>query len=292
MSQPGAPLTAPQRQQLVARIGQAVAAAAPRGWRRLEIEYRAAGRHVEVDLGVTGQDGVTRPAQPPAAAVRLLSDLRAGMYQRGRGTWLGATLTFAPGQPPRLDVVLDNEPEWRRQPPPIGFRDELRFFPRAERYLPEWLLLRADGAPVAGEPPRFPSAGPSAVDEGVPRTPRVYDGFDDSGMPLVERPALSRAERERVLAYLDAAPVVLAARGYDTDPFEPRRPASVPLTFRTDGAWVWPGAVAYHLREHEIAPDPELLTHIRARDFVVPEVGEPARELAIAAITGSPSTTD
>jgi hypothetical protein len=44
--------------------------------------------------------------------------------------------------------------------------------------------------------------------------------------------------------------------------------------------------VAYYLREHEVAPDPELLTHIRALRFTMPEVDEPARELALAAITG------
>ena len=46
------------------------------------------------------------------------------------------------------------------------------------------------------------------------------------------------------------------------------------------------GAVAYYLREHDIAPDPELLTHIRASRFTMPEVDEPTRKRAVAAITG------
>ncbi|WP_199433274.1 ferredoxin [Qaidamihabitans albus] len=276
MSRPPVPLTAEQQQQLVQQIGYAFATAAPRGWRQLRAEYRAVGRHIEVDAVITGPDGVPRPARPPEPAVRLLGTLRSGMYRPGRGTWLGAVLVFDPAEGPRAEFGIDAEPRWRRVPPPVGFQDELRFFPRADEYIPDWFRLRA-GLPAAGPEPGL-------------RTPRVYDGLDEAGRPVVERPPLAPAERDRVLGYLEAAPVVLAARSYDDDVFDPGRPPSVPLNFRTDGTWVWPGAVAYYLREHEVAPDPDLLTHIRARNFTVPEVGEPARELAVAAVTGQPST--
>ena len=43
------------------------------------------------------------------------------------------------------------------------------------------------------------------------------------------------------------APVVLAARSNGDDAFAPGRTDVVPLNFRTDGSWVWPGAVAYYL---------------------------------------------
>ena len=63
------------------------------------------------------------------------------------------------------------------------------------------------------------------------------------------------------------------------------------MNFRTDGAWAWPGAVAYYLREHGVPPDPDLVAHIRARRFTAPsEVPEPAKDLALAAITGESST--
>ncbi|MEC3979848.1 ferredoxin [Amycolatopsis sp. H20-H5] len=271
MSQPPAPMNAAQQHQFVWRIGQALAAATPPGWRQLRVEYRAAGRHIEADLLITGSDGLPRTAQPPAAVVALLGTLRSAMYQPGRGTWLGAILVFGPANVLSADFLPDLEPPWRRVPPPIGFADELRFFPRAEQHIPDWLRARAQLS-------LSPSPGM--------RTPRIYDGLDASGRPVVNREPLTPAERERVLAYLDAAPVVLAARSYDTDAFDPDRPAAVPLNFRTDGSWTWPGAVAYYLREHELAPDPELLTHIRAARFTLPEVGEPARDLALAAITG------
>jgi hypothetical protein len=315
-------LTPEQRQRSIGQIGQVLAGSVPSGWRQLRAEYRAAGRHIEVDVIVTGPDGVARSVPPPPPVVQLLGNLRAGMYQPGRGTWLGVILVFDPVRPPHAEFVIDEEPRWRRLPPPVGFQDELRFFPRAEQFLPAWLRGRAGVAPGPAVPETLPAgsaeggegtatgggsaggsggtasgagsaegSGGTASGDGL-RTPRVYDGLDEAGRPVVDRAQLPPAERDRVLEYLDAAPVVLAARSYDTDAFDLTREPSVPLNFRTDGTWVWPGAVAYYLREHEVAPDPDLLTHIRARRFILPEVGEPIRDLAIVTVTGQPATED
>jgi hypothetical protein len=284
MSQPPVPLNAEQQRQLVGQIGQALVVALPPGWRQIRAEYRSAGRHVEADVVVTGPDGTPRPVPPPPEVLRLLGVLRTGMYQPGRGTWLAAVLVFGPANVLSADYQPDVEPRWRRPPPPIGFQDELRFFPRAEQFIPAWLRQRA-AAPVTAPVPALTATPPAETAEDL-RTPRVYDGLDESGRPVVNREPLPPAEKERVLAYLDGAPVVLASRTSDTDAFDPERTDVVPLNFRTDGSWIWPGAVAYYLREHEVAPDPELLTHIRALRFTMPEVDEPAKELALAAITG------
>lgn len=274
MSQPSGPLRPDQQQEIVRQVGAVLSAQVPPGWRQLRVEYRAAGRHVEADLLVTGPDGVPRPGQPHPEAVRLLGVLRSGMYQRGLGTWLGAIFVFEPGQPPDVDFMRpDLAPPFRQQPPPIGFQDELRFFPRADEHTPGWLRQ---------------ATGPAPATDGPVRTPRIYDGVDASGRPLVRRAPLAPAERDRVLEYLGTAPVVLAARSNGADAFAPEHTDVVPMNFRTDGSWVWPGAVAYYLREHNVPPDPELVAHIRTRRFVVPEVDEPARDLALAAVTGEP----
>ncbi|EFL10836.1 hypothetical protein [Streptomyces sp. AA4] len=472
MTRPPVPLTAAQQQELVQQIGQAAAAALPAGWQQLQVVCRAAGRHVEVDVAVLAPDNRTYPVQPHPDLPRLLGVLRTGMYQPGRGTWLSATLVFSPQRPPYADYQPDVEPRWRQLPPPIGFQDELRFFPREDRFVPPWLRQRAGVVPggVAGQPvpPPVPGANPAVppplpgaenappstgpgvtpeqpsappplpgqvppplpgaenpppstgsavapepstpppsagaenppssagsaahperaadaehsvpalpvdqpsappplpgtenqptstadsvpglpVDEpnttppvaatpplpdleqaasasdgdeaqsepsevaaaqiasqkseseavvpkgdspgspGELRTPRVYDGFDEAENPVVEREALSAEERERVLAYLDNAPVILASRSNDTDAFDPSRTDAVPLNFRTDGSWVWPGAVAYYLREHGISPDPELVGHIRAVGYTVPEVDEATRDRMLAAMTSPPA---
>ena len=287
MTAPG-PLTPEQQHQIIAQIGNGLASMAPAGWRRLRTEHRAVGRHLETDVLITGPDGVTYSLAPPPELIQLLGTLRSGMYQPGQGTWLGATLTFDTVQGTSVDFALDQEPAWRRPPPPIGFQDELRFFPRAEQYIPSWFRQRAGLEPAQPAEPLV--ATPPAETPEALKAPRVYDGIDESGRPVVDREPLSPAERDRVLEYLDGAPVVLASRTYDSDAFDPEREPLVPLNFRTDGRWYWPGAVAYYLREHDVAPDPELLTHIRALRFTLPEIGEPERELAVAAITGPPSS--
>ncbi|WP_370968605.1 ferredoxin [Amycolatopsis sp. cg9] len=280
MTQSPGPLRPEQQQELVRQIGAVLAAQGPPGWGQLRVEYRAAGRHVEADLLVTGPDGRPRAVPPPPEVVRLLGVLRSGMYQPGLGTWLGAILVFEPGQPPDVDFVRpDLEPPFRQQPPPIGFQDELRFFPRAEENIPAWLREKAGLTPPPGD--------------GEVRTPRIYDGVDAAGRPLIRRQPLLPAEIERVLGYLDAAPVILASRSNGPDAFAPDRADAVPMNFRTDGVWAWPGAVAYYLREHGVPPDPELVAHIRARRFTAPtEVPEAAKDLALTAITGEqPQTT-
>lgn len=263
MSRPSEPL---RPEQLIERLSQLIAPGLPV---RVRVEYRAVGRHVEVDVLITGPDGVARAVRPDPMVVQLLGTLRTAMYEQGRGTWVSAVIEFAPDTPPVTEFALDEEPRWRRRPPAVGFADELRFFPRDERFVPEWLRDTGTDADYRM------------------RQPRVYDGLDATGRPVVNRPALAAEERDRVLDYLANAPVVLAARSYDVDAFAPDREPEVPLNFRTDGSWVWPGAVVYYLREHDVAPDPDLVNHIRARRFVLPGVDDPAKDLAIAAITGA-----
>ncbi|MGK5558719.1 hypothetical protein ACSNOI_44665, partial [Actinomadura kijaniata] len=114
-----------------------------------------------------------------------------------------------------------------------------------------------------------------------PRMARLFDAVPPGGRPVVQRPPVPLHERDALLTYLKQAPVVLSARGFDEDLMDPSRPAEVPMTFHTDGTWVWPGSAVYYLRVHNVPPDPELLAHIRARGFRVPPVPEEAREAAV-----------
>ncbi|GAB2562372.1 hypothetical protein [Nocardia heshunensis] len=118
-----------------------------------------------------------------------------------------------------------------------------------------------------------------------PRMAKVYDGKDDQGRPVVNRPELEGNSRVAVLAYLESAPIVLAARSFDQDEFTPAD-RDVPLTFRTDGVWVWAGAVSHYLNKHGLTPEPELVQHIVSRGFRVGDVDEAAKDAAIKVITG------
>ncbi|GAA4234955.1 hypothetical protein GCM10022254_41060 [Actinomadura meridiana] len=118
---------------------------------------------------------------------------------------------------------------------------------------------------------------------------RVFDSVDPSGAPVVRRPSVPEQEREALLRYLERAPIVLAARGYDTDVLDPGRRAEVPMTYHTDGAWIWPGAVAYYLRVHGVAPEAGLVGFARGNGFEIPEVDEDARRRATETITAASS---
>jgi hypothetical protein len=36
------------------------------------------------------------------------------------------------------------------------------------------------------------------------------------------------------------------------------------MNFRTDGTWIWTDAVTFYLEEYHLAPEPDLLAHLRA----------------------------
>ncbi len=275
MSQPATPLSEQEQQQLVRQIGRAMLPALPQGWQRVRAEYRAAGRHIEVDLAFAGPDGQWRPVRPPMDVVQLFGQLRLGMYAADRGTWLSAVYEIEAPSAFTVDFNAEDEPRWRNAPPVIGFQDELRTFPRADERIPDWLRERV------GLPPRVESVPPGEL-----RTAHVYDGRDEAGRPVVNRQAVEPQLRDALLTYLEAAPVVLAARNLDVDEFVPGE-QDVPLNFRTDGTWIWAGAVPHYLRKHGLPPEPALIQHILDRNFQVTEVDEATKDRAVTLITGS-----
>ncbi|MFE3723174.1 hypothetical protein [Nocardia sp. NPDC059154] len=119
-----------------------------------------------------------------------------------------------------------------------------------------------------------------------PRMAKVYDGKDGEGRPVVDRPALEGNTRTAVLAYLESAPIVLAARSFEQDEFV-SADRDVPLNFRTDGVWVWAGAVSHYLHKHGLPPEAELVQHIASRGFRVGTVDDAAKDAAVRVITGS-----
>ena len=124
--------------------------------------------------------------------------------------------------------------------------------------------------------------------DGELRKARLFDGDGPDGRPYVSRPPVEPDERYRLLAYLENAPIALPAHEYEPDRLDPD-PAGrrdVPTTFHTDGAWVWPGAVGYYLRHHDIAPEPDLVDHVRRSGFRLPEVDVRTRAAAVSLITG------
>jgi hypothetical protein len=275
MSQPGphsqpAPLNQAEQQQLIQEIGRVILRALPPGWAEASIEYRATGAHSELAAHLLAPNGTTVPLAPPQEIQELFARLREGMHQPDRGTWLSALYQLQRPSSYSVDFNGDYEPIWYDTPAPAEFAEELRRYPRTAPNIPTWLAERAD---------------PGATSAPALRHAEVFDGTDADGRPVTERPLIAPEERERIIEYLEKAPVVLAARSYDTDRLTPESTPSVPLTFHTDGHWIWPGAVAYYLRRHQVPPENDLVAHIRDMGFVVPQVDDQIRELAVSLIS-------
>ncbi|GAB3464489.1 hypothetical protein [Actinophytocola sediminis] len=153
MTEPQPVMDQAEQDRLVRQIGRALLTVAGQDWTQLRAEYRAAGRHIEVDVFVSGPDNQPRQVRPPQEVVDGLGKLRQGMYRPGRGTWLSALYQLDPPSTFNAEFEPDEEPRWRRVPPPIGFADELRFFPREDEHIPDWFRQRAGLPPAEGEHP-------------------------------------------------------------------------------------------------------------------------------------------
>jgi hypothetical protein len=53
---------------------------------------------------------------------------------------------------------------------------------------------------------------------------------------------------------------------------DPSQLYCVPMSFRTDGKWIWNEASAYYADEHQLAPDAGLLEHLRATGYSPPPI--------------------
>lgn len=104
---------------------------------------------------------------------------------------------------------------------------------------------------------------------GEVRVAAVFDAVDPHRGPVFapEHPVIEDLdELTRLLAYLNNGLPVLTTSAMTTDVMDPDRRECVPLTFRTDGIWVWSEATGYFLERYGLAPEPALLEHLRGCD--------------------------
>lgn len=116
------------------------------------------------------------------------------------------------------------------------------------------------------------------------RIARVFDGRDVEGRPVVaaERVPLADDERAQVVAFLDGGAVLVAGGPPSPDRLDPAGSPAVPAGYATDGTWIWGAALRYYADRHGLAPEPELLAHIRACGYAarVPSAAEVGHALA------------
>ena len=69
------------------------------------------------------------------------------------------------------------------------------------------------------------------------------------------------------------------------DRLDQSRRKVVPISFRTDGRWVWSDAVDYFLAEYGVAPDKEFRRHIKASRYMVQAPDKVAVAEALSMLT-------
>jgi hypothetical protein len=154
-------------------------------------------------------------------------------------------------------------------------------YPQVEAYeVGEWLPAYQRSARREGE-----LLWSRTPDPGVRIAP-LLDGFLGIGTGGWEEaePVESEDERERILGYLDAGSPVLITTARLYDMIDEDLGRVVPMSFRTDGAWIWTDISAYYLRTYGLRPDPALVEHIAANDYRMPRVDGVAEFRAISVL--------
>ncbi|MFE3446697.1 hypothetical protein ACFXNW_27020 [Nocardia sp. NPDC059180] len=118
------------------------------------------------------------------------------------------------------------------------------------------------------------------------RIGRLFDGTDDAGRPEFSARLIMEcdAERARVLGFLKGGRLVLRTSARGPDLLAPERKRGVPMSFATDGTWIWSRAAAYYLAEHGIAPEDDLLEHIHHCRFHADVPDQGATDRAVLAL--------
>ncbi|WP_053204299.1 TNT domain-containing protein [Jiangella muralis] len=263
-----------EQRELHRAIADLLVQRAPADRDQIRVMYNAAGSHEEVIGHVLGIDGQLREWQPPAEVAPFYRRLRAGMYADGAGTWTAASTVVE--YPIRLSIDYRDEPRWHRAPSRWDVLDELERFPRTADRVPDWMTAA------------LPAARQAAEVAGRFRRARLFDYRDEIGRPVAERPAVSDEERQPLLDYLEQAPVIVAGRGFEPDPFDPGGARDVPAGHHTDGVWLWTASVPHTFTKHAISPEPDLVEHVRRNGFAVPPVDQETRAAAYLALTGEP----
>jgi hypothetical protein len=111
-------------------------------------------------------------------------------------------------------------------------------------------------------------------DPGV-RMAALFDGVDPQTGPYMssDHPTIDDDEdRAGLLRYLRAGEPLLVTTAVMDDVVDPTRGRRVPMSFRTDGSWIWTDGTVYYLAEHHLIADDELAEHIRELNYEIPDV--------------------
>ena len=126
------------QKEILTQIGMRIFEDAPKGWVRLAYRVRLVMEHGTSELIAEFEDGSSRREATPDDTIMMIDDLRAGMYQEGKGTWF--SMEYVITRPGKFNVTYnyDDDPGITF-PTALGFTNDLTYFPRDEEHIPDWL---------------------------------------------------------------------------------------------------------------------------------------------------------
>lgn len=122
-------------------------------------------------------------------------------------------------------------------------------------------------------------------DPGI-RLAAVFDEVDAESGPRLrpDHPTVDEQERDLLLGYLSRGTLLMESTSGMEDIWDREAGPVVPISFRTDGHWIWSDATTYYLYEYSLAPEPAFLEHIRAREYTFEAVDGAAIHRALAVL--------
>ncbi|MFF6812118.1 hypothetical protein ACFZAG_19810 [Streptomyces sp. NPDC012403] len=136
-----------EQAEIGAEIGGVLAGGLPDGWAKATLRWSdLVSSGSMAGLAVLDADGRSLTAAGvPRGIDDLCRRLRAGMHDETHGTWYTLTYTLVPERY-SVDYDYDHEPDAPSFTPEHYARD-LKYFPRAEEHVPDWLREKLDGIP-------------------------------------------------------------------------------------------------------------------------------------------------
>ncbi|MEV7092066.1 TNT domain-containing protein [Amycolatopsis sp. NPDC051045] len=149
------PRDASQWREQSHEVGNALADAAPPGWRRIDLVSRINVDVQDFVLTVLMDDGSQAAVTVPDRVAPAVRGMRDAFYQPDDGTWFSMRyLLDAPGRIQTL-FNLDWDPRWSPAIDPAGWVRDLDAYPRAPENIQPWLRARLaeSGRPVPEDVP-------------------------------------------------------------------------------------------------------------------------------------------
>ncbi|MEY9214288.1 DUF600 family protein [Thermobifida halotolerans] len=146
-------LSPPEQQEILTQIGMRILEEVPENWERITYSIQSVIDHSSAEVVVEFPDGTSRREPFPPEVLSLTDELRAGMYQEGKGTWF--SMRYVISRPGKFNVDFDyDEDPGITFPTSRGFTMDLRYFPREEANIPDWLRekLREEADGRADQP--------------------------------------------------------------------------------------------------------------------------------------------